>query len=85
MATISSVYSLQFGDFHSEINLNSFYIRVEVAEKGNVLIEKKADGECRDEDDDDDVNKETGEIGGPRGPEPTRYGDWDHNGCCYDL
>ncbi|CAD6227222.1 GSCOCG00006029001-RA-CDS [Cotesia congregata] len=23
------------------------------------------------------TNPETGEIGGPRGPEPTRYGDWE--------
>uniref|UniRef100_A0AC34RDG2 Succinate dehydrogenase assembly factor 4, mitochondrial n=1 Tax=Panagrolaimus sp. JU765 TaxID=591449 RepID=A0AC34RDG2_9BILA len=23
------------------------------------------------------VNPETGEIGGPQGPEPTRYGDWE--------
>ncbi|XP_051122852.1 uncharacterized protein LOC127245820 [Andrographis paniculata] len=33
----------------------------------------------------DDVNKETGEVGGPRGPEPTRYGDWEKNGRCYDF
>jgi hypothetical protein len=25
------------------------------------------------------------EIGGPRGPEPTRYGDWERNGRCYDF
>merc|ERR1719376_957340 len=26
------------------------------------------------------VNPETGEVGGPRGPEPTRYGDWERKG-----
>jgi hypothetical protein len=26
-----------------------------------------------------------GEIGGPPGPEPTRYGDWERNGICYDF
>ncbi|MBW8727980.1 MAG: DUF1674 domain-containing protein [Inquilinus limosus] len=26
-----------------------------------------------------------GEIGGPRGLEPTRYGDWDVNGRCSDF
>ena len=25
------------------------------------------------------------EIGGPRGPEPTRYGDWEQNGRCTDF
>ncbi|GKV48564.1 hypothetical protein SLEP1_g55363 [Rubroshorea leprosula] len=40
--------------------------KIEVAEKGNVVIKKNADGEYRD-DDDDDVNKETG-------PWPTRTG-----------
>lgn len=25
------------------------------------------------------------EIGGPQGPEPTRYGDWERNGICYDF
>ena len=25
------------------------------------------------------------EIGGPRGPEPTRYGDWEINGRCTDF
>lgn len=25
------------------------------------------------------------EIGGPKGPEPTRYGDWEHNGRCSDF
>lgn len=26
-----------------------------------------------------------GEIGGPRGPEPTRYGDWEVKGRCSDF
>lgn len=25
------------------------------------------------------------EIGGPKGPEPTRYGDWERNGRCFDF
>jgi hypothetical protein len=25
------------------------------------------------------------EIGGPEGPEPTRYGDWEKNGRCSDF
>ena len=26
-----------------------------------------------------------GEIGGYKGPEPTRFGDWQHNGRCTDF
>ena len=25
------------------------------------------------------------ELGGPEGPEPTRYGDWEKKGICYDF
>jgi shikimate dehydrogenase len=25
------------------------------------------------------------EIGGPKGLEPTRYGDWEHKGRCIDF
>jgi hypothetical protein len=25
------------------------------------------------------------EVGGPPGPEPTRYGDWEHKGRCTDF
>lgn len=31
------------------------------------------------------VNPETGEKGGPRGPEPTRYGDWERKGRVSDF
>ncbi|KAA0717998.1 Succinate dehydrogenase assembly factor 4, mitochondrial [Triplophysa tibetana] len=33
----------------------------------------------------DDVNPETQEKGGPKGPEPTRYGDWERKGRCIDF
>lgn len=26
-----------------------------------------------------------GEVGGPKGPEPTRYGDWELKGRCIDF
>jgi hypothetical protein len=32
-----------------------------------------------------DRNPKTGEIGGPRGPEPTRYGDWERKGRVIDF
>ncbi len=25
------------------------------------------------------------EVQGPKGPEPTRYGDWEHKGLCSDF
>ena len=28
---------------------------------------------------------DTKEIGGPKGPEPTRYGDWEKGGRCSDF
>ena len=40
-------------------------------------------------EEDDGVNKSTGEIGGPRGSrkdaEPTRYGDWEAKGRATDF
>ncbi|CAL4182505.1 unnamed protein product, partial [Meganyctiphanes norvegica] len=33
----------------------------------------------------DNTNPTTGEIGGPRGPEPTRYGDWERKGRVSDF
>ena len=31
------------------------------------------------------IKKQTDEIGGNNGLEPTRYGDWEHNGRCTDF
>lgn len=31
------------------------------------------------------IPKEVEEIGGRKGPEPTRYGDWEKNGRCVDF
>ena len=38
-----------------------------------------------DELDERGANKTTGEWNGPRGPEPTRYGDWERGGRCSDF
>lgn len=32
-----------------------------------------------------DAETGSGETGGPKGPEPTRYGDWEKNGRCIDF
>jgi hypothetical protein len=31
------------------------------------------------------IEQPTGETGGPKGPEPTRYGDWEKGGRCFDF
>ncbi|KAM1817922.1 hypothetical protein ACFX11_002158 [Malus domestica] len=59
-----------------------------IKEQSEPIVEKhenQAEEEEHDDDDDGLVNKQTGEIGGPRGPEPTRYGDWERNGRCSDF
>ena len=33
----------------------------------------------------DESESSSKEIGGPRGKEPTRYGDWEKNGRCIDF
>jgi hypothetical protein len=32
-----------------------------------------------------DVPPPAAEVGGPTGPEPTRFGDWEKNGRCIDF
>lgn len=32
-----------------------------------------------------DVKNKDGEVGGPKGPEPTRFGDWEQKGRCTDF
>jgi hypothetical protein len=34
---------------------------------------------------DKDESEAPREIGGPKGPEPTRYKDWERNGRCIDF
>ena len=33
----------------------------------------------------ENTNPSTGEVGGPKGPEPTRYGDWERKGRVSDF
>jgi hypothetical protein len=35
--------------------------------------------------DDARAERDSGEIGGPKGPEPTRFGDWEQKGRCSDF
>ena len=33
----------------------------------------------------DPAPAEIAEVGGPKGPDPTRYGDWERKGRCIDF
>ncbi|MGA7966612.1 MAG: succinate dehydrogenase assembly factor 4 [Gammaproteobacteria bacterium] len=39
----------------------------------------------RQEDGKATITERPREINGPRGPEPTRYGDWERKGRCVDF
>ncbi|XP_024171857.1 succinate dehydrogenase assembly factor 4, mitochondrial-like [Rosa chinensis] len=54
-------------------------------ENAEVKYDGKSEKPTEDGEDELDLNKETGEIGGPKGPEPTRYGDWEKNDRCSDF
>jgi len=51
------------------------YLMADDQSKGSPESEKKSVEEPR----------QPKEIGGPKGPEPTRYGDWEVNGRCTDF
>eukprot|EP00775_Hariotina_reticulata_P003501 gene3501-3770_t len=56
---------------------------VETARKAKQLELEEAEDEVEDRV--DMVNPETGEVAGPRGKEPTRYGDWEVKGRATDF
>ncbi len=52
------------------------------------MTEKKTDSDSVKKDKKEPAIKQkqaTGEIGGPSGPEPTRYGDWERKGIVSDF
>ncbi|KAI4330952.1 hypothetical protein MLD38_029188 [Melastoma candidum] len=54
--------------------------------EGEAGAAENREGDSEEEEGDGEhVNEETGEVGGPRGPEPTRFGDWERNGRCSDF
>ncbi|KAI3935131.1 hypothetical protein MKX01_031398 [Papaver californicum] len=86
-SSISSISSLQRGistttiTQHDDDNEKKKTPKISVEEED----EKSSSSDEENEEEDDGVNKLTGEIGGPRGPEPTRYGDWEKAGRCSDF
>ena len=56
--------------------------------KNQHVEEQQKDNPSRDPENDrssQDSRKMPREIGGPKGPEPTRFGDWEKNGRCIDF
>ena len=51
--------------------------RAQLAAGGDAVLEEKKATETQD--------KQATETGGPKGPEPTRYGDWEQKGRCTDF
>mmetsp|Transcript_11365 Transcript_11365/g.28854 ORF Transcript_11365/g.28854 Transcript_11365/m.28854 type:complete len:101 (-) Transcript_11365:1930-2232(-) len=45
----------------------------------------KVDEKSASNDEKDDSSQKKKEVDGPRGPEPTRYGDWERAGRCSDF
>ncbi|KAF9616370.1 hypothetical protein IFM89_029624 [Coptis chinensis] len=56
-------------------------------ETDSETLKEKPEESLEEEGDIDEygVNRKTGEVGGPKGPEPTRYGDWECGGRCSDF
>ena len=46
---------------------------------------EKLKGRATEKNTDKDQAKPVKEIGGPKGPEPTRYGDWERKGIISDF
>ena len=49
------------------------------------LSEASDAAEKKDQSEQEAAAHEPGEVGGPKGPEPTRYGDWEKKGRCIDF
>lgn len=47
--------------------------------------EKPAADKADASDKDEETSKKPKEIGGAKGPDPTRYGDWQHKGIVSDF
>ncbi len=57
-------------------------IAVDVHDPRVLEADQKVSNPKADTSDTETVQQETG---GPKGPEPTRYGDWEVNGRCSDF
>ena len=58
---------------------------MEVDNKQKKKDESSAVAENHGEPEQPEIKHRRKEIGGPKGPEPTRYGDWEKKGRCIDF
>jgi len=57
-------------------------------EKAPAKVAEKASGVVPEKAPENVAEKNPGKVpetGGPKGPEPTRFGDWERNGICVDF
>jgi hypothetical protein len=69
---------IPLGDREAELAFQKQLFQKSISSQSNVLVQPYEPFE-------NDTNPSTGEIGGPRGPEPTRYGDWERKGRVSDF
>lgn len=88
-ASSTTVRLICFSNHHNQ-QQNEYRKEDEGRETSKSPSEIKETEDEKEVDEDDEgpsihVNKETGEVGGPKGLEPTRYGDWERSGRCSDF
>jgi hypothetical protein len=59
-------------------------IAARIAEAGR-RAKAEADARRAQKDDEQDKKQLPPELGGPKGPEPTRFGDWERKGIAVDF
>jgi hypothetical protein len=72
--------------------MKSIAISIDTNERNLIMDDKRstpdASGQPKPEEKaarKDSAEIQAGETGGPKGPEPTRYGDWEKKGRCIDF
>jgi len=75
---------------HTKSSMQDGDLKLDESEKLKRELNQPIDPTLLFEDDEEEepqefVNPVTGERGGPRGPEPTRYGDWERKGRVSDF
>ncbi|XP_033208454.1 succinate dehydrogenase assembly factor 4, mitochondrial-like [Belonocnema kinseyi] len=81
LATKTGEESARLKEFRKKLREKTPIEKLEEHEEGKHPYQEKDPLEPFPEN----TNPATGEVGGPRGPEPTRYGDWERKGRVTDF